>query len=232
MGAGHAGGENGGTLGLHGHHLHLRVPGLQILPHTGDGAAGADTGHEVVHLAVGILIDLRAGGLEVRLGIGGIDKLTGDKAAGDLTGQLLRLGNGAAHALGALRQHQFGAVGLHQLAALHAHGLRHDDDDPIATGGGHGGQTDAGITGSRLDDNAAGLQQALRLCVVDHGTGDTILHGAGGVEILQLAQQPGLQTVRLLQMGQLQQGSVADELIGRGINAGHNSASFPCGKGR
>ena len=168
----------------------------------------------------------------MRLGIGGIDKLTGDKAAGDLTGQLIRLGNGAAHALGTLRQHQLGAVGLHQLAALHAHGLRHDDDDPIATGGGHGGQTDAGITGSRLDDNAAGLQQALRLCVIDHGTGDTILHGTCGVEILQLAQQPGLQTVLLLQMGQLQQGSVADELIGRGINAGHNSASFPCGRGR
>ena len=34
VGAGHAGGENSGALGLHGYHLHLRIPGLQILrPH-------------------------------------------------------------------------------------------------------------------------------------------------------------------------------------------------------
>ena len=42
--------------------------------------------------------------------------------------QLLRLGDGSLHALGAFRQHQLGSIGLHQLAPLHAHGLRHGDD--------------------------------------------------------------------------------------------------------
>ena len=141
-------------------------------------------------------------------------------------GQLLGLGNGPLHALGPLDEHQLRTVGLHQLAALHAHGFRHDDDHPIAPGGGHGGQADAGVAGGGLDDDAVLMQQAPGLGVVDHGPGDAVLHGPGGVQILQLGQDTGLQAVFLLQMGQLQQGGAADQLIGGGIDMRHGNCSF------
>ncbi len=109
------------------------------------------------------------------LGVRRVDKLAGDEAVRDLRGQLVGLGDGALHALGALGQHQLRAIGLHQLAALHAHGVRHDDDDTIAACSGHGGKADAGVAGGRLDDDGAGLQQTLFFCVVDHGLGDPVL---------------------------------------------------------
>ena len=70
------------------------------------------------------------------------------------------------------------------------------------------------------------MQQALGLGVVDHGPGDAVLHGSGGVQILQLRQNAGLQAVFLLQMGQLQQGGAADQLIGGGIDMRHGNCSF------
>ena len=62
--------------------------------------------------------------------------------------------------------------------------------------------------------------------VVDHGAGHAILHAAGGVEILQLGKDPGLQAELLLDMGQLQQRRLADELVSGGVNMGHNDSPF------
>ena len=155
-------------------------------------------------------------------GVGRVHELARDKAVGDLLGQLVGLGDSALHALCALGQHQLRAVSLHQLAALHAHGLRHDDDDTVAAGGGHGRQTDAGITGSRLDDDGIGLQQTLLLRVVDHSLGNTILHAAGRVEVFQLAQHLGLQALFLFNVSQLQQRSLTDQLVSGCIDLAHN----------
>ena len=77
------------------------------------------------------------------LGVRRVDKLAGDEAVRDLRGQLVGLGDGALHALGAFGQDELGAVGLHELAALDGHGLRHDDDDAVASGGSDGGKADA-----------------------------------------------------------------------------------------
>ena len=109
----------------------------------------------------------------------------------ELLCQLVGLGNGTLHALGTLAEHQLGTVSLHQLAALHAHGLGHHDDDAVALGGCHSSQTDAGVAGGRLDDDGAGLELAGSLGVIDHGLGDTVLDGAGGVEVFQLCQKLG-----------------------------------------
>ena len=73
-------------------------------------AAGADAGDEV-DLAVGIFIDLGAGGLKWALGVRRVDKLAGDEAVRDLRGQLVGLGDGALHALGAFGQDELGAIG-------------------------------------------------------------------------------------------------------------------------
>ena len=156
-------------------------------------------------------------------GVGRVHKLAGDKAVRDLPGKLVRLGDRALHALGALGKHELRAVGLHQLAALHAHGLRHDDDDAVAAGGGYGSQTDARVARGRLNDHGAGLQQTLLLRVVDHRLGDAVLYASGGVEVLQLAQNPGLQTFGLFNVHQLQQRGLADQLVGRCIDLTHGS---------
>ena len=220
--------EDGRALRLHGHHLHSGIFALEKLTHTGQGAAGAYAGYERIHLTVRIRPDLRAGGLKMGLGVGGIYELTGNKAVWDLPCQLIGLGNGALHALGAFGENQLRAVGFHDLTALHAHGFRHDDDDPVAPGGGYGGQTDTGVAAGGLNDDRTGLQKALGLSVIDHGLGNAVLHAAGGIEIFQLGHDSGLQTKFLFQMGQLQQGGMADQLIGGGIDTRHKMISFLC----
>ena len=134
MGPGAALTENRRVLGLHRHDFHRRILLLDVLPHTGDGAAGTHAGHEDVHFAAGVRPNFRAGGGAVGGRVGGVDKLAGDEAVGNLLSQLLRFGDGPLHPLGPFSQHQLRTVGPHQLPALHAHGFRHGDDEAVATG--------------------------------------------------------------------------------------------------
>ena len=154
--------------------------------------------------------------------VGGVHELSGNEAVRDLLGQLVGLGDGALHALGPFGQNQLRAIGLHDLAALHAHGLRHDDDDAVPPGGGHGGQPNSRVAGGGLNDDGAGLQKALGLGVVDHGLGDPVLDRPGGVEVLQLRQDPGLQALFLFNVDQLQKGRFADQLVGGCVNLAHD----------
>ena len=164
-------------------------------------------------------------------GIGGVDKLSGNEAAGDLRRKLLRPGNGAFHALCSLGQHQLRAVCLHQQPPFHAHGLRHDDDDPVAPGCRHRGQTNACIPGGGLNHHRAGAQQPPGFGIVKHSPGGTVLGAARRVEAFQLGQNPGLQALLPLQTGQLQQGSPPDQLIHRCIDMAHTGllSSHLCG---
>ena len=157
------------------------------------------------------------------LRVGGVDKLARHKAVRDLLSQLVRLGDGALHALGAVGQHQFGTVGFHELAALDAHRFGHDDDDAVAARGGDACQADAGIAGGRLNDDRAGLELARRLGIVDHSLGDAILDGTGGVEVFQLGKDLCLQVFGLFDMGKLQQRGVADQLVCGCINVAHDA---------
>ena len=156
------------------------------------------------------------------LGVRRVDKLAGDEAVRDLRGQLVGLGDGALHALGAFGQDELGAVGLHELAALDGHGLRHDDDDAVTAGGGDGGQTDAGIAGGGLNDDGAGLELAGGLGVVDHFLCDAVLNGAGGVEVFELGEDLRLEVQVFFDMRELEQRGLADELICGSINLRHN----------
>ena len=221
MRTGHALAQHRGGGGLDSHNLHVGVLALEILADAGHRAASADTGHKDVDLAVGILPNFGAGGALVSVRVGRVHKLAGHKAVGNFLGQLVRLGNGTLHALGTVGQHQLGAVGLHQLAALHAHRLGHNDDDAVAAGGGHGGQTNAGVAGGRLDDDRAGLQLAGGLGIVNHRLGNAVLDRAGGVEIFQLAQNLGFQVFSGFNMGELQQGRAANQLVSGSINLAH-----------
>ena len=63
--------------GMHGDHLDVRVPGLQVATVAGDRAAGAQASDEVGHLAFGLTPDLRAGRVDVGLEVGLILVLVG-----------------------------------------------------------------------------------------------------------------------------------------------------------
>jgi len=49
-----------------------------------------------------------------------------------------------------------------------------------------------GVARGRLDDGAAGLEQAGPLCGLDHRQPDAVLHGAARVEHLQLGEDERL----------------------------------------
>ena len=136
-----------------------------------------------------------------------------------------RFGDGAFHALAALGEHQLRAVGLEDIAALDAHGLGHGEDDAVALGGGDGRKADAGIAGGGLNDDGAGLQQALCLRILDHRLGDAVLDTAGGVQVFKLHQKPSLQAQLLLEIRDLHQRCVADETQCAFVNVCHDDSS-------
>ena len=224
MGARLPAGEERGCVGLHRRHLEGGVLLLQVPGGAGDGAAGAHRGHKHVHLTVRIRPDLRAGGAVVGLRVGGVAELVGDEAAGQLPGQLLGLVHRPLHALGPGGEDQLRPVGGQHGPALGAHGVGHGEDHPVAPGGRHTGQTDARIAGGGLDDDPAGLQEPLLLRVQDHGQAHPVLGGAGGIQIFQLGQHPGLKLVLGAVAVQLQQGGVADQFFQIVRNGRHSSS--------
>ena len=75
------------------HLLALSV--LEETRHAGDGAAGADTRHQDIDLAAGVLPDLRAGGALVDGRVGRVLELLRDDGVGQRRGKLVGLGDGA-----------------------------------------------------------------------------------------------------------------------------------------
>ena len=67
----------------------------------------------------------------------------------------------------------------------------------VAFDGAHQGQSYAGVAARRLDDGGAGLQDALCLCVLNHGQRNAVLHAAAGIKILYLGNDGRLKTLCL-----------------------------------
>ena len=173
--------------------------------------------------------DLRACGAVVRPGVGGVIELACQEAVGRLGGDLLGLFHGAHHAALGGGQHQLRAVGCQHLAALHAHGLRHGEDDIVASGNAHGGEADAGVAGGRLHDGAAGQELAVLFGGFDHLQRHAILHGSGGVKVFQLHKHRCRELKLLAVAHGLQQGGVTDQLGCRAIDV-HNDLPFIVGQ--
>ena len=162
----------------------------------------------------------------MRGGVRGVYKLAGDKGIRDFLCQFIGFRDGALHPLGALGEDQLGSVGLHELAALDAHGFGHDNDDAVASCSRHGCKPDAGVAGSRLDDDGALFQKAFRFRIVDHGLGNAVLDGAGGVKIFQFCEDSGFQALGLFNVRQFKQRGFPDQLIGRSIDSRHDESSI------
>ena len=213
VGAGLAAGEQGGGVRLHRRHMDGGVLLLQIAGGSGEGTAGAHTGHQHIDLALGVRPDLRAGGAVVGVRVGGVVELPGDKAAGDGAGKLLRLLHRALHPQRAGGEDQLRPIGGQHGPALRAHGIRHGEDQAVAPDGGHTGQADAGVPGGGLNDHSAGLQQPPGLRVLDHGQTHTVLGGAGGIQVFQLGQHLGGEAVSGPIPLQSQQGGVSNQIF-------------------
>mmetsp|Transcript_42601 Transcript_42601/g.78763 ORF Transcript_42601/g.78763 Transcript_42601/m.78763 type:complete len:246 (+) Transcript_42601:780-1517(+) len=128
------------------------------------------------------------------LGIVGVVELL-EKVPGvaQLGNEFLGLADGSAHALGGRSEYEVGAEGLEQDATFHGHGFRHGQDELVPSGGGDHGESDAGIAGGRFDEGRlAGDDVSSRLRLEDHGHGDPILDGVGGVRRLELGDDLGL----------------------------------------
>ncbi len=127
------------------------------------------------------------------LGVGGVLELLGQEVARVGGGDLLRLADGAAHALGAGGEDQLGAVGAQEHAAFPAHRFRHGEDAFVAARGGDHGQGNAGVAAGGFDDDRVLVEEPLLFGRLDHGQPDAILDRVGGVEVLQLGDdlQPG-----------------------------------------
>ena len=181
-------------LRLDGDNLHPRFFGFQHFAHAGDGAASAHARDKNIHLAIGVGPDFFGGGGAVNGRVGRVFKLLRNQIARVGFGQCLGLGDGAAHALGARRQDQLGAVGAQQLATLAAHGFRHHDGAAVAARGAHHGQTNAGVTRGRLQNNGVRANLAGGFSGIKHGHGDAIFDAVAGVEELQFGHHSGLGT--------------------------------------
>ena len=213
--------EHGARRRLDGDDMHARILLLEITADTRQRAARADARDERRDLAVRVLPDFRARRRLMRRRVRLVRELRGDERMRRRLRELLRLCDGALHALAAIREDDLRTVGLEQIAALDAHRLRHREDGAVAAGRRDRGEADARVARRRLDDDAARLELALFLRLIDHRLRDAVLDRASRVEILQLDEDVRLEVVRLDEMIGLEQRRMADELRNVVVNLTH-----------
>jgi hypothetical protein len=190
--------------------LHVRQALAQIARDAGERAAGARARNPRVDAAVHLLEDLRAGGLVVRFAVVGIRELLRHIRAFDRRRKLLGLGDGRLHAAVLRREDDFAAEGFHHFAFFGGEVLGHAEDHAIALLHAREREADAGVARGRLDDRAAGLQQAVAFRALDHADADAILHRESGIEDLHLAEDVGVRAAA--DAMQTQHRRVADEI--------------------
>jgi hypothetical protein len=164
---------------------------LEVPADAADGAAGADAGHEVRDLALGVAPDLGAGGLVVAERAVGVGVLVGLERAGDLAREpvahrVVGVGVVGRHRGG--RDHDLGAVGREHVALVLADLVGEHEHAAVAALLGDEREADAGVAGGRLDDGAARLQLPVALGRVDDARGDAVLGAAARVQVLDLHQ--------------------------------------------
>ena len=136
--------------------------------------------------------------------------------------QLVRLRDRALHAVLAGREHELGAVGRDELAALDGHRIRHREDQVVALHRGDQRQADAGVAARRLDERAAGLEDAGLLRRLDHRERDAVLHGTARVEVLDLRDHL---RGTLVELADADERRIADQFGNVFVDVGHGVAS-------
>ena len=209
MGARVAAAQDGRELWLHGKDLELGPARPEHLADRRDVPAGADAGEDVVQALGEVACDFLGRRPLVDLEVRRVVELHRQPRVGGFGHDLAGLRDGALHAELARRQLEGRAVGGHQLASLDGEGLGHDEDQLVALDGGDEGEPDAGVARSRLDDDAARLEDAALLRVFDHRQRDAVLDRAARVLTFEL--HPDLDS-RVEELVDAELGGVADGL--------------------
>ena len=177
-------------------HLDRRVLRLEVARRPGDRAAGPDARHEVGDPArrsasqiSGPVVRSWAAGFSSFQYWSGLNAPGMSRASRAATRvvALGRLGGDVGRA-----QDDLGAVRPQELLLLRRLLVGHHEDAAIALERGRDRQAVAGVARRRLDDRAAGLEQARALGRLDHRQPDPVLDRAARVEHLELGQQQRL----------------------------------------
>ena len=181
------------AFGIDGHDARLRAVLLEVAADAGDRPSRPDRDDDRVDVSpVGLLPELRAGGLVVRFGVRRIRVLVGLEATGDLLREPIRdrvVALGRVRIDRGRRDHDLGAVRAEHRDLLLAHLVRHDEDAAVAAQRGRHRQTDAGVAGGRLHDRPARPKATVLLGGLDHREADAVLHRATRIQVLELGQQ-------------------------------------------
>ena len=220
----HGLGDNRAIGGFNGHGFDRLARFIfDVTGDAGDGATGADAGHEHVNGAIAVVPDFRTGGLEVDFGVGGIVELARHEVLGRIAlSDFFGFGDRTGHAFGGLGEDQLSSEHGHDPTSLDRHRLGHRQDQLVTPGCGGEGQSDAGVAGGGLNNHLALGELSAFFCVPDHVGADPALDAVGGVAPLNLGQHSGLAVFG--DVVQLDQRGVADGLAVVVVNAGHGAA--------
>ena len=200
----------------------LRAVLLEVAADAGDRPSCADRDDDRVDVSpVGLLPDLRAGGLVVRVGVRRVRVLVGLEAARYLLREPIRDRVVALRRVridGRRSDHDLGAVRAEHRDLLLAHLVRHDEDAAVAAQGGRNSKAGAGVAGGRLHDRPAGPKATVLLGGLDHREADAVLHRATGIQVLELREQLARHVAA--EALEADDRSAADELEHGGILAG------------
>ena len=176
---------------MHAEHLHAVALLLEKPPGARDGAAGAETGHEVRHAALGLAPDFRPRRLVVRLGVRLVDVLVQHVEIGTLP-DLHGRGDGALRRPGGRTQrvrqlHHVRPEEAQHGALLEGNLARQRRRQRVALRVGDHRQRHPGVAGRRLHQLLLRLHRLARLAVRDQVGRDAVLHRPERVVPLQLA---------------------------------------------
>jgi hypothetical protein len=156
---------------------------LEVAGYAGKRAAGTCCASESVDLATGLVPDLRASGLNVRLAVGGVVELVGPDGVVEALGVALGLvvvvlrvveGDGGDGV-------DFSAEEPQQVNLALRLRVRHVDDEVVALGAAHMGKSDARVARCAFNDGATWTQQTGLLSVLDDKEGRAVLDAASGI---------------------------------------------------
>jgi len=183
--------RTGLATGNHGRILRLDRHGKQLLAalddlrYASDRAAGADSRHKGVDLALQGFPDFLGCRAPVNLGIRRVLELLRHEGLRPmLFHQLLGPSDGPRHALGSGRQDNLGPKHAQQDASLDGHGLGHGEEQLVALRCRDESEGDARVAGGGLDDDAVLVQFSVTLGRLDHRLADTVLDARERIEEL------------------------------------------------
>ena len=194
---------------LDGDDPNLGVEALQSHGKPHDGAAGAEGGHHMGHLAFGLLPDFDGRALLVGHVVGRVVELVRHEILVRVfTHQAVDFLDGAVRAEMPGRQQDIGPPGPEDLLALDAGGFRHGQQQAIALDRAHQRQPDARVAAGGLDHGFLRGQLPAAFARFDHEEGGPILDRSPGVHVLQFGEHAHRRIG--VEVADLHQGRMAD----------------------